>query len=70
MTERWLQATVDCGQASVSGVEDTFNGLGALVTWAEGADGEEILEPAPGATPCGRRSGCLPCCPWQPTGDG
>ncbi len=51
MTERWLQAAVNCPQAAVAAVEAEFERLGALVTWTQGADDEEILEPAPGATP-------------------
>ena len=51
MTERWLQAAVNCPQAGVVGVEAAFERLGALVTWTQGADDEEILEPEPGATP-------------------
>jgi len=51
MTERWLQAAVNCPQAGVAGVEAAFERLGALVTWTQGADDEEILEPEPGATP-------------------
>lgn len=51
MSETWLQAAVDCPQTEVAAVETAFEQLGALVTWAEGADDEEILEPAPGATP-------------------
>ena len=51
MAESWLQAAVDCPQAEVAAVEDRFEELGALVTWTQGADNEEILEPEPGATP-------------------
>ena len=51
MAESWLQATVDSPQAAVAAVEAKFEHLGALVTWTQGADDEEILEPAPGATP-------------------
>jgi ribosomal protein L11 methyltransferase len=51
MAESWLQATVDSPQAAVARVEATFEALGALVTWTQGADDEEILEPEPGATP-------------------
>jgi ribosomal protein L11 methyltransferase len=51
MDENWLQATVDCPQTAAADIEARFAALGALVTWAEGADDEEILEPEPGATP-------------------
>jgi ribosomal protein L11 methyltransferase len=51
MDETWLQAAVDCAQTDVADIEATFESLGALVTWAQGADDEEILEPEPGATP-------------------
>jgi ribosomal protein L11 methyltransferase len=51
MAESWLQAAVDCPQAGVAAVEARFEELGALVTWTQGADDEEILEPGPGATP-------------------
>jgi ribosomal protein L11 methyltransferase len=51
MATTWLQAAVDCPQSDVADIEATFESLGALVTWAEAADEEEILEPAPGATP-------------------
>ena len=51
MAESWLQAAVDCPQAEVAAVEGRFAELGALVTWTQGADDEEILEPEPGATP-------------------
>jgi ribosomal protein L11 methyltransferase len=51
MAESWLQATVDSPQTAVAAVEATFEELGALVTWMQGADDEEILEPEPGATP-------------------
>lgn len=51
MAESWLQAAIDCPQAGVAAVEARFEELGALVTWTQGADDEEILEPEPGATP-------------------
>jgi ribosomal protein L11 methyltransferase len=51
MDGSWLQAAVDCPQTEVADIEATFESLGALVTWAQGADDEEILEPEPGATP-------------------
>ena len=51
MAESWLQAALDCPQAGVTAVEARFEELGALVTWTQGADDEEILEPEPGATP-------------------
>ncbi len=51
MAESWLQATVDSPQTAVAAVEGTFEELGALVTWTQGANAEEILEPEPGATP-------------------
>ena len=51
MAESWLQAAVDCPQAGVTTVEARFEELGALVTWTQGADDEEILEPEPGTTP-------------------
>ncbi|MBL8199476.1 MAG: 50S ribosomal protein L11 methyltransferase [Chromatiales bacterium] len=51
MAETWLQATLDCPQAAITAAEETFERLGALVTWTQGADDEEILEPEPGATP-------------------
>ena len=51
MAESWLQATVDSPQTAVAAVEATFEELGAPVTWTQGADDEEILEPEPGATP-------------------
>jgi ribosomal protein L11 methyltransferase len=51
MVGTWLQAAVDCPQTDVADIEATFESLGALVTWAQGADDEEILEPEPGATP-------------------
>jgi len=51
MDGTWLQAAVDCAQTDVAEIEATFESLGALVTWAQGADDEEILEPEPGATP-------------------
>ena len=49
--EHWLQVAVDCPQSSVAQVEAAFEQLGALVTWAQAADDEQILEPAPDATP-------------------
>ena len=49
--EHWLQVGVDCPQPSVAEVEAAFERLGALVTWAQAADDEQILEPEPGATP-------------------
>jgi ribosomal protein L11 methyltransferase len=51
MAGTWLQAAVDCPQTDVADIEAIFGSLGALVTWAEGADDEEILEPEPGMTP-------------------
>lgn len=51
MAESWLQAAVDAPQTAVAAVEAAFEELGALVTWTQGADDEEILEPAPGETP-------------------
>ena len=51
MAETWLQAALDCPQTAVAAAEETFGRLGALVTWTQGADDEEILEPEPGATP-------------------
>lgn len=54
MAETWLQAALDCPQAAVTAAEETFERLGALVTWTQGADDEEILEPEPGATPLWR----------------
>lgn len=54
MAETWLQAALDCPQAAVPAVEEAFEQLGALVTWTQGADDEDILEPAPGATPLWR----------------
>jgi len=51
MAETWLQAALDCPQTAVAAAEETFERLGALVTWTQGADDEEILEPEPGATP-------------------
>lgn len=51
MAETWLQAALDCPQGEVAAVEAAFEALGALVTWTQGADDEEILEPEPGATP-------------------
>jgi len=51
MAESWLQAAVDSPQTAVAAVEATFEALGALVTWTQAADDEEILEPEPGATP-------------------
>ncbi len=51
MAETWLQAALDCPQTAVAAVEETFERLGALVTWTQAADDEEILEPEPGATP-------------------
>ena len=51
MAETWLQAALDCPQTGVAVVEETFERLGALVTWTQGADDEEILEPEPGAGP-------------------
>lgn len=51
MAETWLQAALDCPQSAVPDVEATFERLGALVTWTQAADDEEILEPEPGATP-------------------
>lgn len=54
MAETWLQAALDCPQATVTAAEETFERLGALVTWTQGADDEEILEPEPGATPLWR----------------
>lgn len=51
MAESWLQAAVDSPQTAVAAVEAKFEELGALVTWTQGADDEEILEPEPGATP-------------------
>lgn len=54
MAETWLQAALDCPQAAVPAAEETLERLGALVTWTQGADDEEILEPEPGATPLWR----------------
>ncbi|MDH5254588.1 MAG: 50S ribosomal protein L11 methyltransferase [Gammaproteobacteria bacterium] len=54
MADTWLQAALDCPQAAVPAAEEIFEGLGALVTWTQGADDEEILEPEPGATPLWR----------------
>jgi ribosomal protein L11 methyltransferase len=54
MAETWLQAALDCPQTAVAAAEETFERLGALVTWTQGADDEEILEPEPGATPLWR----------------
>jgi ribosomal protein L11 methyltransferase len=51
MAETWLQAALDCPQAAVPDVEAAFEALGALVTWTQAADDQEILEPEPGATP-------------------
>jgi len=51
MHDSWLQAAVDCPQTDAGDIEARFESLGAIVTWTEGADDEEILEPAPGATP-------------------
>lgn len=51
MPETWLQASVDCPQSALALVEAVLESLGALVTWTEAADDEEILEPEPGATP-------------------
>ena len=51
MAESWLQATVASPQTAVAAVEGAFEELGALVTWTQGADDEEILEPEPGSTP-------------------
>lgn len=51
MADSWLQAAVDCPRPAVPDAEATFERLGALVTWSQGADAEEILEPEPGATP-------------------
>ncbi len=54
MAETWLQAALDCPQAAVAEAEEAFERLGALVTWTQSADEEEILEPEPGATPLWR----------------
>jgi len=51
MAETWLQAALDCPQTGVAVVEETFERLGALVTWTQAADDQEILEPEPGAMP-------------------
>jgi len=51
MAETWLQAALDCPQTAVAAVEEALERLGALVTWTQAADDEEILEPEPGATP-------------------
>ena len=51
MAETWLQAALDCPQTGVVAVEETFERLGALVTWTQAADDQEILEPEPGAMP-------------------
>jgi len=51
MGDTWLQAAVDCPQTDAADVEARFESLGAIVTWTEGTDEEEILEPEPGATP-------------------
>ncbi len=51
MPDTWLQASLDCPQSILATVEETLESLGALVSWTEAADEEEILEPEPGATP-------------------
>lgn len=51
MPETWLQASLDCAQSALGAAEAVLESLGALVTWTEAADEEEILEPEPGATP-------------------
>jgi ribosomal protein L11 methyltransferase len=51
MTQSWLQVALDCPRTAVAYIEATFEGLGALVTWTQSADEQEILEPEPGATP-------------------
>jgi len=51
MAGTWLQAALDCPRDAVADAEAVFEAEGALVSWTEGADAEEILEPEPGATP-------------------
>ena len=51
MPDSWLQAQLDVPRDSIVSAEALLEALGALVSWTESANDEEILEPAPGAVP-------------------
>ncbi|MCB1597516.1 MAG: 50S ribosomal protein L11 methyltransferase [Gammaproteobacteria bacterium] len=52
MPDSWLQAQLEVPRDAIAGAEALLEALGALVSWTESANDEEIkLEPAPGAIP-------------------
>ncbi|MEZ5562668.1 MAG: 50S ribosomal protein L11 methyltransferase [Gammaproteobacteria bacterium] len=51
MPDSWLQAQLEVSRESIASAEALLEALGALVSWTESANEEEILEPAPGAAP-------------------
>ena len=51
MPDSWLQAQLEVPRDSIASAEALLEALGALVSWTESANDEEILEPAPGAIP-------------------
>lgn len=51
MPDSWLQVHIEVPRDSIASAEALLEALGALVSWTESANEEEILEPAPGAIP-------------------
>ena len=51
MPDSWLQAQLEVPRDSIASAEALLEALGALVSWTESANDEEILEPEPGAIP-------------------
>ena len=51
MPDSWLQAQLEVPRESIASAEALLEALGALVSWTESANDEEILEPEPGAIP-------------------
>ncbi|MBM4221094.1 MAG: 50S ribosomal protein L11 methyltransferase [Gammaproteobacteria bacterium] len=51
MPDSWLQAQLEVPREAIADAEALLETLGALVSWTESANEEEILEPAPGAAP-------------------
>lgn len=51
MPDSWLQAQLEVPREAIADAEALLETLGALVSWTESANEEEILEPAPGAVP-------------------
>lgn len=51
MPDSWLQAQLEVPREAIVSAEALLEALGALVSWTESANEEEILEPAPGAAP-------------------